>query len=508
MKFRNRKFYLVLIAVVIGFIGGLIVSVKMELVPGLNAENIHAAGETLDKTIEAAAEEKGFAYDLEKAMIKVAEETGRAVVSVSTVRTEKVTYPFEFFGDEDIFKRFFGDYFSQMPQKEFKQEGLGSGVIIDKEGYILTNEHVVSAAEEITVKLPDGREFKAQIKGTDPLNDIAILNIAAENLPVAELGNSNDLKIGQIVMAIGNPFGVYLHTSEPTVTMGVISALHRHLPQTRNNQRFYGDLIQTDAAINPGNSGGPLVDLDGRVIGINAAIFSSTGGYQGIGFAIPIDTAKSVMGKLTEGKKILYGWLGVNVQEITEDLKEYFKLADKKGVLVTKVLQGSPAEKAGFKEGDIIKTFDEKAIGDARELVTNVGNSEVGKEVKVNIIREGQPVVLTVEVGERPQPLSQVSQKAVSAAVSLWRGIEVRNITSEIAEHYGIPEGKGVIVSNIVSSSVAMQSGLEIGDIIYSIAKQEVNSTQDFERIAGALKGKVLVQTQKGYLVLQEEKEE
>lgn len=506
MKFRNKKFYLVLIAVIIGFVAGLIVSVKMDLMPGSHAEGISVINEAVDETAKTAeTKERASVCELEKAMIKVAEETGKAVVSVSTVRTEKVGCPFEFFGNEDMFKRFFGDYFGEMPQKEFKQEGMGSGVIIDKEGYVLTNEHVVTAAEEITVKLPDGREFKAEVKGADPLNDVAILKISAENLPVAELGSSDNLKIGQIVLAIGNPFGVYLQTSEPTITMGVISALHRHLPQTRNNQRFYGDLIQTDAAINPGNSGGPLVDLNGKVIGINAAIFSSTGGYQGIGFAIPIDTAKSVMGKLSEGKKILYGWLGVNIQDITDDLKEYFKLADKNGVLIAKVLPDSPAEKSGLKEGDVIKTLDGKEIKDARELFMNVGNAEVGKEVKVDIIREGQPIIVTVKIGERPEEMSHASKKEASSVISNWRGIEVRNITNEIVAHYGVLEGKGVIVSSIISSSIAAQSGLEIGDIIYSIGKQEINSTEDFDKVTNALKGNVLVQTQKGYLVLKEE---
>jgi serine protease Do len=497
LRNKNKKIQFILFFLMIGFVSGIAISMRMDLLPGSNAEDKPKVLTEIGKS----GEKYTSLYDLEKSLMRVAEEVGQAVVSISTVRTEKVGYPFGFFGEDDVFKKFFRDFFGDIPEREFKQQGLGSGVIIDGEGYILTNEHVISGAEKITVKLSDGREFKAKVKGTDPMSDLAILKIDAKNLPVAELGNSDDIKTGQVVVAIGNPFGFYLQSSEPTVTMGVISALHRRLPQARFRQRFYGDLIQTDAAINPGNSGGPLVDLNGKVIGINVAIFSSTGGYQGVGFAIPINTAKAILGRLVEGKKILYGWLGISIQDITDDLKEYFGLKDKKGVLVAKVLPDSPAEKAGFKEGDVIKVFDGKQIEDVRELLVIVGRTEVGKKVKAEIIRNGKFLTLTVEVGERPQELENISKEE---NIARWRGIEVRNITDEMANRYNIPKDKGVIVSQVEPSSYAAQIGIRSGDIIYEINRKPISSVEDFKEVTGEIKGKALIRTQKGYLILKE----
>ncbi|HDN85752.1 MAG TPA: trypsin-like serine protease, partial [Candidatus Omnitrophica bacterium] len=259
--------------------------------------------------------------DLEEATIKVAEKVGKAVVSISTVVRKKMgRWEFEPPFEDEFFRRFFEEFFGEFP-RERKEIGLGSGVIIDKDGYILTNEHVIQGAEEIKVRLPDGREFKAEVKGVDKRSDLAVIKINAHNLPVAELGDSDNLKIGQWVVAIGNPFGFAIESPQPTVTVGVISALHRYLPRIGKRERFYDDLIQTDAAINPGNSGGPLVDLNGKVIGINVAIITTSGGYEGIGFAIPINRAKRILGKLIRGEKILYGWLGITIQDLNEDLR-------------------------------------------------------------------------------------------------------------------------------------------------------------------------------------------
>jgi serine protease Do len=252
---------------------------------------------------------------MEDAVINVANTAGKAVVSISAERTTKVSTGRRFvyrspfgespFGEDEFFRKFFDDFFGQMPEREYKQFGLGSGVIVDPQGYILTNEHVIDGADKIKVTLPDGREFKAELKGEDPRADLAIIKINAHNLPAAAWGDSDNLRIGQWVVAIGNPFGFALQNPEPTVTAGVISALHRSIGKSVGRDRDYNDLIQTDAAINPGNSGGPLVNLKGEIVGINVAIFTTSGGYQGIGFAIPSNAAKRIMSNLIQGKKIL-----------------------------------------------------------------------------------------------------------------------------------------------------------------------------------------------------------
>ncbi|HDM37851.1 MAG TPA: trypsin-like serine protease, partial [Candidatus Omnitrophica bacterium] len=277
----RRNFIFIFLYVIIGVVFGVFLVANLDL-----SKQVKAEKEIKESVSGVESTELG---KIQESFIKIAEEVGSAVVSISTVSTRRVGVGgdfFEFpFGRDDFFDRFFRDFFGDLPEREYKQMGLGSGVIIDKKGYILTNEHVVKDADDITVTLPDGREFKGEILGTDPRSDLAVIKIDADNLPVAKLGDSDKLRIGEWSVAIGNPFGFYLKSSVPTVTVGVISALHRHLPMTSYRSRLYTDLIQTDAAINPGNSGGPLVNLKGEVIGINVAIMSSTGGYQGIGFA-------------------------------------------------------------------------------------------------------------------------------------------------------------------------------------------------------------------------------
>jgi len=330
------------LAILIGLVIGLLIAIRFDISAPVQSQSTETK---VNPSTPASLE----GFNMEDAIINVANTTGKSVVSVSTEHTTKVggTKRYYFgspfgespFGEDDFFRRFFNDFFGEMPEREYKQLGLGSGVIIDPEGYILTNEHVIGGADKITVTLSDGRELKGEIKGVDQRSDLAIIKINARNLPVATLGDSSNLKIGQWVVAIGNPFGFALQNSEPTVTAGVISALHRSLGRGLSQDKDYNDLIQTDAAINPGNSGGPLVNLKGEVVGINVAIFSTSGGYQGIGFAIPVNNAKRVISRLIEGKKILYGWLGVTVQDLTDDLIKHFGLPDKNGALVAKVLE-------------------------------------------------------------------------------------------------------------------------------------------------------------------------
>ncbi|MDI6606262.1 MAG: Do family serine endopeptidase [Candidatus Omnitrophota bacterium] len=458
----------------------------------------------------------GLMVGFKDAIINVADTTGKAVVSISTEHTTKIKggrgYSFgapfggEFpFGEEDSFRRFFDDFFGEIPEREYKHVGLGSGVIIDPEGYILTNEHVVNEASKITVTLSDGRQFKGEVKGQDSRSDLAVIKINARNLPVATLGDSDDLRIGEWVVAIGNPFGFALQNPEPTVTAGVVSALHRSLGRIISRNKDYSDLIQTDAAINPGNSGGPLVNLNGEVVGINVAIFSTSGGYQGVGFAIPINNAKRIISQLIEGKKILYGWLGVTVQDLTDELAQYFGLSEKKGVLIANVLDESPAQKAGIKEGDVITGFDNKNVENVKEMLQAVAKASVGSRLKVALIRDKKPLSLSVEIGERPQDIEEaVSRTEETKAADYWRGLQVANLSSDAAGRFKTGEQKGVLIVDIQPESPAEQSGLMPGDVILKINKEAVNNLADYQRITGDLKGDCLIMAGRGYFVIKE----
>lgn len=500
-KTRIIFFTLTLLA---GLVLGLTLALRFDFFSSAQGQN--------ESTPLAPSSFEGFR--MEDAVINVANITGKAVVSISTEHTTKIkggTRRFYFnqpfggsqFGEGDeSFRRFFDDFFGEMPDREYKQVGLGSGVIIDPEGYILTNEHVTNGADKITVTLPDGREFKGEIKGQDSRSDLAVIKINASKLPAASLGDSDSLKIGQWVVAIGNPFGFALSNPEPTVTAGVISALHRSLGRTLSGDRDYNDLVQTDAAINPGNSGGPLVNLKGEVVGINVAIFSTTGGYQGIGFAIPVNTAKRIISRLMEGKKILYGWLGVTVQELNDDLVKYLGLPDKNGVLVANVLENSPAQKAGVKTSDCIKQFDNKPINNVKELLSSVSRAEVGRKVKMVVIREKKELTLDVEIGQRPQNLDEAELAAVTQEQEKWKGLEVDGLISKDAKRFRIEEKAGVVVVDVEPNSAADEAGISPGDVILEINKQSVKDVSDYKKITQGLKGGVLVRTSRGYFVL------
>ncbi|MFA5114600.1 MAG: Do family serine endopeptidase [Candidatus Omnitrophota bacterium] len=435
------------------------------------------------------------ASGIEDAVVNVAAKVGKAVVSISTEHKipsdkNKRVYFNSPFGDEEFFRRFFDEFFGDMPERDYRQVALGSGVIVDPQGYILTNEHVVEDADKITVTLPDGREFKGEVKGRDPRSDLAIIKIDANNLSVVQLGESESLKIGQWVLAIGNPFGFAMQNPEPTVTVGVVSALHRSLGRSISRERDYNDLIQTDAAINPGNSGGPLVNLKGEVVGINAAIFSTNGGYQGIGFAIPINTARRIISRLIEGKKIVYGWLGITVQDMSVDLAKHLGLKDKNGALIATVLPAGPAEKAGMKEGDIIRKFDNTDVNNVRELLSLVGRAEPGRKVKATLLRNNKELTLNVEVGERPDNLEESDAGATRNKSKKWRGLEVSE------------SQKGLVISEIEQGSAADDAGLVAGEVIQEIDKQPVKTLSDYQKAIKGVKGDCLVKTSRGYFLI------
>jgi Do/DeqQ family serine protease len=414
------------------------------------------------------------ARSLGQAFVEVAKKVQPAVVNVTTEKTITMK-PWERFGD-DFFKGSpFEDFFRGFgfpPRergKEYrqKQRSGGSGVIVDKEGYILTNNHVVEGADKVKVRLNDGREFTATVKGQDPRTDLSVLHIKAKDLPVAILGDSDKLEVGEWAIAIGSPFGL-----EHTVTVGVISAKGRSGLGTGT----YEDFIQTDASINPGNSGGPLINIDGEVVGINAMIIQPG---TGIGFAIPINMAKQILNDLIKQGKVVRPWLGISVQDLTPEMMEYFKVKEKEGVLVGQVYPGTGAEKAGLASGDIIKSVDDKAIKNVNELVKEIQKKKVGQKVKLNTIRDGKG--MTIEVTTTSMPDKPELPKEKEGEEKL--GARVQELTPQLALKYQISGIKrGVVVIGIEEGSLADEIGFEEGDVILEINRKKIETLKDFEK--------------------------
>ena len=393
----------------------------------------------------------------------------------------------------DLFRHFFDD--ENGDQEEFSTRSLGSGFIVDEDGYVVTNYHVVKDASEIIVRLQDRRELEAKIIGSDERSDIALLKISAKDLPVVKLGKSEELKVGEWVMAIGSPFGF-----DHSVSVGVVSAIGRNLPS-----ETYVPFIQTDVAINPGNSGGPLFNLDGEVVGINAQIYSRTGGFMGLSFAIPIDMAMDVMQQLKEKGHVTRGWLGILIQDINRELAESFGMKHPRGAVVLKVLPDSPALKAGFKVGDVVIKFSNKNIHNSADLPLAVGQTPVDKEVEVKIIREGKQKTLHVTVGELPseEELSK-SDTAPDKHISNRLGVKVKALTQEQREQLEIKD-RGVVVT-AVEKGPAYEAGVRKGDVILMLNNEDVKTTKQFYRLAKKLPdGKsvpVLIQRRKAPIFL------
>ena len=375
-----------------------------------------------------------------------------------------------FGGNGDPFEQF-RHFFGQIPHN-YKEHGLGSGVIVSSDGYILTNNHVAGNADEIHVTLNDKREFTAKVIGKDPKTDLALIKIdTTQPLPYATLGNSSRAEVGDPVMAIGSPFGFNL-----TVTAGIISAKGRALGGN------YDDFIQTDASINPGNSGGPLFDTTGKVIGINTAIYSSTGSNAGIGFAIPIDLVKSVMEQLKSHGKVVRGWLGVEIQEVTPELAKSFGLAQPTGALVAGVNKDGPAGKAGIQQGDIIVKFNGNVVHDEHELPELVAETSLGRSVPVEVVRAGKHLTLNATIKELKEQ-QVASAEGDTGAGSSW-GLTVQDVTPEIAQQLGLDNPKGVVIRNVRQDSPAGEAGLQPGDVILEVDNTKVASADEFATAA------------------------
>jgi serine protease Do len=387
-------------------------------------------------------------------------EVSPAVVNISTTQVMKLNRPRmrHPFGQQDPFDEFFNNFFGRMPREQ-KRRSLGSGFIVSSDGYILTNNHVVEKADEVTVTLLDKEEFKAKVVGTDPKIDIALIKIdAKKKLTYVALGDSDKLDVGEWVVAIGNPFGL-----GHTVTAGIVSAKGRII-----GSGPYDDFIQTDASINPGNSGGPLFNLKGEVVGINTAIVQ---GGQGIGFATPIQLAKSVLDQLKEKGKVTRGWLGVYIQRLTPEAAENLGLSGRRGALVSDVTSGGPADKAGIRSGDVIVAFNGKEIRDEHDLPQTVALTKPGKTVDVRLIRGGKETTIGVTIAEmegepgKPAGGHDLSSKTL--------GLTVQDITPEIAQRFEIENTKGVVVTGVADGSPAEDAGFNEGDIIRAILRQD-----------------------------------
>ncbi len=376
----------------------------------------------------------------------------------------------------DFFHRFF-DEGGPGENREFRQQGLGSGVIVNRDGYIITNNHVIAEADEIQVGFSDGRHVPAKLIGTDPKTDIAVVQVDVkdlpDDLPAAEMGDSDALEVGEWVLAIGSPFSENLSHS---VTAGIVSAVGRSYVGLTD----YEDYIQTDAAINPGNSGGALVDMEGNVIGINTAIATRSGGSQGVGFAIPINMARNIMESLIRDGKVVRGWLGVLIQNVTDEIAEARKLKVNEGVIVGDVTKASPAEKAGLKRGDVITAIDGTAIKNTAQLRNMVARTQPGTRVDLSIIRDGRTKRVALTLGELPEDAAAPEEVVEKSVEKL--GIEVSAITPELAERYELDREKGAVVTDVASGSLADRYDIREGDVILEVNSEPISSLREYER--------------------------
>jgi serine protease Do len=456
---------------------------------GQSLTTSHASGASAPSpspaiTAPAAPPSNGFA-DVAKAVTP-------AVVNITTVTAERVSegrsMPDE---SRDRMEEFFGGPGGPFGPRGFRGPqgpgeprghrggGQGSGVIVSSDGYVLTNNHVIESAREVTVTLPDKREFKGKIIGTDPKTDLAVVKIEGQNLPTVSWGDASKLQVGEYVLAVGNPFGL-----NSTVTLGIVSALGRG----RMGITQYEDFIQTDAAINPGNSGGALVNTKGELVGINTAIFSQTGGYQGVGFAVPTSMGKPIYESLVKDGKVVRGYLGVGIQDLTQDLAKSFGITKTKGALVSDVKEDSPADQAGLKQGDIITAYQGSPVEDAVALQRFVTRTAVGIKATITVIRDGHEKNLTVTIREQ-QETSKIAKAETGDAEYAFAGVAVQDLDRDTAKELGIKgTAQGVVVTSVEPDSGAEKAGLAPGDVIREINRQPVKSVKDFEKASSSVK--------------------
>jgi len=413
--------------------------------------------------------QKGAGVDLATAIADVAEKAMPAVVHIEVVQRMESSEPVFPFESDPFFRYFFGE--PRGPRRDKKMRGIGTGMMIDGEGSILTNNHVISGATKITVKLASGEEFEAKVVGADPKTDLAVIRIKpSKSIPFLTFGNSDKLRVGEWVVAIGNPRGL-----EQTVTAGIISAKHR---TGIMDPAGYQDYIQTDAAINPGNSGGPLLNLAGEVVGVNAAIVSESGGFEGIGFAIPSNMAMGVAQSLIKTGKVVRGWLGLSVQEITASLAKSLNLRVLKGAMVAEITKGGPAEAAGLRREDVIVSLDGTPVESANDFRNRIGGTPIGKKVEIGVLRKGERITrLAVVAAYKPSP------RLAAAEFRNKLGVEAKEVSILEARRKRLDSREGVILTGVDPAGPAGRAGLEPGDIIYQINNRTIRGLGDYNRI-------------------------
>ncbi len=479
----NKRSLLVAAMLIIGFFSGFIFASHGEFTPAsIGQDKTKSQPPSL-----TAAQGRALLQQFSAAFEEAASRVNPSVVPIFSEQLVENRSPFgmrndqfrDYFGD-DFFRRFFGNPQDGDNERQ-KRRGLGSGVIVSKDGYILTNNHVIREADKVTVMVSENKKYTAKVIGADPQTDLAVIKIEASNLPAATLGNSDDVRIGQWVIAVGNPFEL-LHT----VTAGIISAKGR----SSVGLAAYEDFIQTDASINPGNSGGALADLDGNVVGINTAISSPSGGNVGIGFAIPINMAKKIMDELVIKGKVTRGYLALYPQDVDESLAKGLDLKSTDGALVGDVTPDGPADKAGIQRGDIITGFNGKKVETSNQLRAIVADAEPGSTAKVILLRNGREMTLAVVLGERPKEFADRGageQEEPEAQTGEKLGLSLQTLTPEIARQLSYQNEDGVVVGGVMAGSPADDAGLRRGDLIKEVNRSEVTSVQQFTRAVGHL---------------------
>lgn len=414
-------------------------------------------------------------FNAPESFSRLAEMASPAVVNIRIEKTVKSRGPSmrqfqrDPWGREKPFKDFFERFFGEEAPREFKQPSVGSGFIIDKSGYVVTNNHVIENADKIVVKLDDDHELDAKVVGRDPNTDIALLKVDSDtDLPFIKLGNSKNLKIGQWVVAIGSPFGL-----ERTVTAGIVSAKGRVI-----GSGPYDDFIQTDASINPGNSGGPLLNMDGEVVGINTAIIASA---SGIGFAIPISLAQGIIAQLKAEGEVTRGWLGVAIQDLTSEMAEYYGLKDRKGVLVADVFSGDPADKAGIRAKDIILEVNDKKIETSRQLTSMIAGLKVGESAKIEVFRDRKIKTFSIKLAKRDETKLKARSIPQEREQEAELGIRVAELTAEMAQQFNLEDMTGVVVVDVDADSKGAAAGIQMGDIIKEINHRVIESVDDYK---------------------------
>ena len=441
---------------IVGLIIGLLISSNLDIQTSAYTE----------RPAKPSSEAVSILQSFSDALVEVVSAVRPTVVNISTTRVVTTQGGGGF--NDPFFRRFFGDQPSQPREEE--RSSLGSGVIVSTEGYILTNSHVIKDADTITVTLADKREFEGKLVGTDPKTDIAVIKIEAKDLHAIGWGSSDDLRVGEFVIAVGSPYGL-----DQTVTSGIVSA------KGRANVRIadYEDFIQTDAAINPGNSGGPLINIRGQLVGINTAIFSTTGGYQGIGFSIPSNMVQVVMDSLIKHGKVVRGWLGVTIQPVTSELAEQFKLKEARGAIISDVTEGSPADKGGLRRGDVILEFEGKNVTDSVNLRNRVAATAPNTKVTFKVSRNGKLKTITLAIGE----LTPENLASVGAYSNVLRNVQIQELTPEIKQSLGITSR----VSGVVVTDAPEDTGLQRADVILEINRQGVEDVVTYNKVVARI---------------------